>query len=354
MPLKLSLHGIALEQIAARLESSVIGDRTLTVHTLCALDQPIAGGLTFSNKKSPKAVALQVKKLSGCVNAVLVPKSASDITVPKGIAIIPVLDPLRALIELMPLFFEPAPIPDGISASASVDPSAKLGQRVKIGAFSAIGPDVLIGDDVVIHPHVTIYASARIGSGTILHSGVVIREECELGKFNVIQNGAIIGAAGFGYIPDPQLGLRAVPQIGRVILEDYVEVGANTCIDRATLGTTLIAQGAKLDNLVQVGHNVRIGAHTIVCGQVGIAGSCDIGSRVVIGGDAGLAGHISIRDDVRIAAKSGVTNSIKQPGDYAGFPAVEAHQWRKQLAVLRRLTRKGLPAPKDQELESDE
>ena len=171
----------------------------------------------------------------------------------------------------------------------------------------------------------------------MVHSGACIREGCEIGDYGIIQNGAVVGSEGFGYVPDLELGLRHVPQTGNVKLEARVDIGANTCIDRGTAGDTHIHLGSKLDNLVQVGHNVSIGSHSILCGQVGIAGSVNIGEQVVLGGNSGVADHVDIVSGVRVAAKSGVIADIDEKGDYIGFPAQKASTWRRQLVNLKNL-----------------
>ena len=200
-----------------------------------------------------------------------------------------------------------------------------------------IGAEVQIGNNVTIHPHVVIYPGTIIEDDCIIHSGAIIREYCHLKKGCVIQNGAVIGSDGFGYVPDPALGLRAVPQVGRAVLGPLVDVGANSCIDRGALGDTSISLGTKVDNLVQVGHNVSIGEHTIVCGQSGIAGSTRIGARCVLGGSTGVGDHLNIPDDCRFGGNSGVITAIDEPGDYMGHPAIPAQQWRRQGVAVKKL-----------------
>jgi UDP-3-O-[3-hydroxymyristoyl] glucosamine N-acyltransferase len=218
-----------------------------------------------------------------------------------------------------------------------VHPSAKIGSGVSIGEFAVVGPLTEIGDNVVIHPHVVLYPGVKIGPRSIIHSHAAIREDSVLGAETVIQNGAVIGADGFGYVPDAKLGLVGVPQLGTVNLGDRVEVGANSAIDRATLGTTTIGLGTKIDNLVQIGHNTRIGRFSILCGQVGIAGSCEIGNQVVIGGQAGVGDHLKIADGIRVGAKSGVVSDLTEKGDYLGFPPLPAQVARRVFAILPQL-----------------
>ena len=197
----------------------------------------------------------------------------------------------------------------------------------------------MIEDRSVIHPHVTIYPRVRLGQGCVVHAGAVLREDVTLGDHCVIQNGAVIGADGFGYIPDQAGNLHAVPQVGAAKLGNEVHIGANSCVDRGTLGNTTVGDWTKIDNLVQTGHNVSLGQNCIVCGQTGIAGSVSIGNRVVLGGGCGVQDHVSIADGCRFAGHSGVIGDITERGDYAGMPALPARQWRRLVAQLRRMVK---------------
>jgi UDP-3-O-[3-hydroxymyristoyl] glucosamine N-acyltransferase len=250
-------------------------------------------------------------------------------------------EPQQALVKLAALFDLLPPRLTGISPLASIDVTAIIAEGVAIGAFAVIGAAVKIGKNTVIHPHACIYPDVEIGADCTIHAGVVIREKCKLSNNCVIQPGSVIGADGFGYVPDPTLGLKAVPQLGNVEFEAHVDVGANACIDRAALGSTRVGIGSKLDNLVQVGHNVQIGKHSILCGQVGIAGSCVIGDRVMLGGQSGVADHIRIESDSRIAAQSGVITPLDGAGDFAGYPAIKARLWLRMMALLRHSVTKG-------------
>lgn len=328
--------GIALNEIAAATGATVIGAGTVRIMGLCSLDEVLADHLTFSTTTS-----------SSRLEKILAENSAAAMVVDKKIATevqadIPLLSseqPLMTVVKSVPLFYE-ADNPGfstGISSQASIDSSAIIGEGVSIGPFAFVGPEAVIEDNVCIHPHVCIYPRARIGAGSVLHSSAVVREGCQVGAHAVIQNGAIIGADGFGYLPDPQIGIRHVPQVGVTVLEDRVEVGANSCVDRATLGTTTVMQGAKLDNLVQIGHNTRIGQHSIICGQAGIAGSCSIGNQTTLGGFVGMADHMKVGDNIRVAGRSGIVNDLLEEGDYGGFPAVKAGDWRRQLSAIASL-----------------
>jgi UDP-3-O-[3-hydroxymyristoyl] glucosamine N-acyltransferase len=232
-----------------------------------------------------------------------------------------VAKPHTALAEVLERFFNTRKMPHGISPQASVAKSAKLGRNVAVGAFSVVGEDVEIGDDTLIYPNVTIYDGCRIGRRCILHAGVVI------------------GADGYGFT---QIGgrHRKIPQIGIVRIEDDVEIGANSCVDRAALGETVIGEGTKIDNLVQVGHNVRVGKHCLLVAQVGIAGSTEIGDYVVMAGQSGLAGHLKIGDRVQVGGGAGVFHDVRDGVKVMGNPAVEFREYARRDMMLKRLLAK--------------
>jgi UDP-3-O-[3-hydroxymyristoyl] glucosamine N-acyltransferase len=226
----------------------------------------------------------------------------------------------------------------GIQQPVFISTSAKIGENVYIGAFSYIGENVVIGDNVKIFPQVFLGDNAMIDEGTILYPGVKIYHECKIGKRVTVHANTIIGSDGFGFAPQKDGTFKKVPQIGNVVIEDDVEVGANATIDRATLGSTLIKTGAKLDNLIQIAHNVEVGNHTVIAAQAGISGSTKIGNNVMIGGQAGLVGHIQIADGVKIGAQSGVSKSIKVADSIVvGSPAIEYITSLRGLAIIPNL-----------------
>ncbi|MEJ7821470.1 MAG: UDP-3-O-(3-hydroxymyristoyl)glucosamine N-acyltransferase [Chitinophagaceae bacterium] len=226
----------------------------------------------------------------------------------------------------------------GIQQPVFISTSAKIGENVYIGAFSYIGENVVIGDNVKIFPQVFLGDNAMIDEGTILYPGVKIYHECKIGKRVTVHANTIIGSDGFGFAPQKDGSFKKVPQIGNVVIEDDVEVGANATIDRATLGSTLIKTGAKLDNLIQIAHNVEVGNHTVIAAQAGISGSTKIGNNVMIGGQAGLVGHIQIADGVKIGAQSGVSKSIKVADSIVvGSPAIEYISSLRGLAIIPNL-----------------
>lgn len=280
---------------------------------------------------------------------------AEGLDVPDGCvdAYLVVKRPKLALAALTHLFDRPVHRPTGIAETAIVHPDAEIGQDCRFGAFVVIGPDAVIGDSVVLLAHVTVGAGARIGAGSLLHPGVRIGDRVELGERVIVQANAAIGADGFSFVT-PERGsvesakatgrvdatnvaLRRVNSIGTVIIGDDAEIGANTAIDRGTVSATRIGRNTKIDNLVQIGHNVQIGDNCMICGQVGIAGSSVIGDRVVLAGGVGVGDHIRIGDDAVVAARSGVGTNIPPRSVYAGYPAVPRERAFEQVLNISRL-----------------
>jgi UDP-3-O-[3-hydroxymyristoyl] glucosamine N-acyltransferase len=255
----------------------------------------------------------------------------------RQIAILRVKDPYLAYTRALRIFNPEAELEPFVHPSAVIDPSARVAQRVAIGACVVIGRNAFIGDDVRIHPNVTIYDDVTIGRGSVIHSGVAIRERTVIGERVVIHNNSVIGCDGFGYAKDEEKRWLKIPQAGRVVIEDDVEIGAATTIDRASVGESRIGRGSKLDNLVQVGHSCTIGEDTLLCAQVGLAGSSHIGSRVILAGQAGVAGHLTIGDDVVLTAKSATSHDIPAGKVISGIPAFDNKDWLRSTAAFRRL-----------------
>jgi UDP-3-O-[3-hydroxymyristoyl] glucosamine N-acyltransferase len=226
----------------------------------------------------------------------------------------------------------------GIETPSHIASSATLGTDVFVGAFAYIGEKVAIGNNTKIFPGAYIAENVSIGNNTTIHAGVKIYEDCIIGNDVVIHAGTVIGSDGFGFAPQPDGSYQKVPQIGNVIIEDQVEIGANTTIDRATMGSTIIKKGVKLDNLIQIAHNVEIGSQTVIAAQTGISGSTKLGQKIMIGGQAGIAGHLTIANGVKIAGMAGVTKNLDGEGkSYAGFPAEDAKQSLKAQVYTRQL-----------------
>lgn len=252
-----------------------------------------------------------------------------------GKATVVVKAPREAMARTLALFAAPQPLA-GCSERASIDPSAMLGAEVSVGPNVTVGPRVRVGRGTVLHPGVVLGADARVGEGCVLYPNVVVREGCLVGDRVIVQPGAVIGSDGFGFVTLPDRTHLKMPQIGIVEVQDDVEIGANVTIDRATIGVTVIGQGTKIDNLVHVGHNVRIGENALLVSQVGISGSVTVGDRVTIAGQAGVAGHLTIGSDTVVAAKAGVTKSLPSRVMVSGFPArPHREELRRQAQVER-------------------
>jgi UDP-3-O-[3-hydroxymyristoyl] glucosamine N-acyltransferase len=329
-------EGYSVQELVSAVNGTLRGDSTQRVRGISAASAPVSGTLTFLRKGSRPEID---RLATAGIAAVLLPtKGLQEFVTDGPLAGLFVEQPQAAFIALIPKFFQSYSTAAGISPKADVAPSAQIDPTASIGAFAVIGEGVVVKAGVVIHPHVVLYPGVTIGARTVIHSGAVVREDCTIGDNSVIQNGAVIGGDGFGYIPVPGQGLVLVPQVGSVVLGSRVDVGANTCIDRGAIGSTTIGTGTKIDNLVQVGHNTTIGSHSILCGQVGVAGSALIGNRVTLGGSSGVADHVTIVDDVRCAGWTGVAQDLTKKGDYAGFPAVPASEWRREVATIRKLS----------------
>jgi len=265
-------------------------------------------------------------------SAVLVGPDAPAAPVP----LLRVPHPWVAFTQVMELFHPVRRPAAGVHPTAVVAATAVLGAGAFVGPHVVIGEDVRIGRDAVLHPHVTIYRGARIGDRFTAHAGAVVREDVVIGERVTLHAGAVIGSDGFGFVPLSE-GHRKIPQIGTVIVEDDVEIGANATVDRATLGATRVGSGTKIDNLVMVGHGCQIGPGCLLAAQVGLAGSMRLGAGVMMGGQAGASGHFIIGDGAQIAAQSGVHREVPAGGIYGGYPAIEVRGWRRAMTALPRL-----------------
>ena len=262
---------------------------------------------------------------------------SEDAVTDRNIVILRTKDPYLAYTRALRIFHPEPELEPVIHPSAVIDPTARIATNVAIGACSVIGRNVEIGEGVCIHPNVTIYADVSIGKGTTIHSGVTVRERTVIGERVVIFNNAVIGCDGFGYAKDEEKRWLKIPQTGRVVLEDDVEIGAGTTIDRASVGESRIGRGTKLDNLVQIGHSCTVGEDALLCAQVGLAGSSHIGNRVILAGQAGVAGHLKIGDDVVLTAKSATSHDIPAGKVISGIPAFDNKDWLRSVAAFRRL-----------------
>jgi UDP-3-O-[3-hydroxymyristoyl] glucosamine N-acyltransferase len=262
---------------------------------------------------------------------------SEDAQTERPIAILRAKDPYLAYTRALRIFHPELELVPHIHPSAVIDPSARIADHVAIGACAVIGRNVEIAEGVCLHANVTIYDDVTIGKDSIIHSGVAIRERTVIGERVVIFNNAVIGCDGFGYAKDEQKRWLKIPQTGRVVLEDDVEIGAGTTIDRASVGESRIGRGTKLDNLVQIGHSCTVGEDSLLCAQVGLAGSSHIGNRVILAGQAGVAGHLTIGDDVVLTAKSATSHDVPAGKMISGIPAFDNRDWLRSVAAFRRL-----------------
>lgn len=321
------------EQIAELLEGVVDGDPQVLVNDLAKIEEARSGTLTFLANPIYTEYIYKTKATIAIVSIDFAPSRA----LPKTLTLIRVADPRMAFTQLLERNYELQYEKKGIEQPSFVSPKAKLGKNVYIGAFSYVGDQVELGDGVKVFPNCFIGDGTRIGDGARIHAGVKVYHQTVIGARCVIHSGAVIGSDGFGYVPDANGVYEKMPQVGNVVLEDDVEVGANTTIDRATIGSTVIRQGTKLDNLIQVGHNAEIGRHNVIVAQTGIAGSSTVGDHNQIGGQVGIAGHLTIGDRVRIAAQSGIGSDIADGTTVQGSPAFDKGPYDRSYVVFRKL-----------------
>jgi UDP-3-O-[3-hydroxymyristoyl] glucosamine N-acyltransferase len=318
-----------LSELAERTGARIQGATDLDIIGAAGLDEATEGQVTFlaNPRYTPRVNSTHASAIY----------LGEDAQTDRQIAILRVKDPYLAYTRALRIFNPEAEIEPFIHPSAVIDPTARLAKSVAIGACSVIGRNVFIGDEVRIHPNVTIYDNVTIGRGSVIHSGVAIRERTVVGERVVIHNNAVIGCDGFGYAKDEEKHWLKIPQTGRVVIEDDVEIGAATTIDRASVGESRIGRGSKVDNLVQIGHSCTVGEDTLLCAQVGLAGSSHIGNRVILAGQAGVAGHLTIGDDVVLTAKSATSHDIPAGKIISGIPAFDNKDWLRSTAAFRRL-----------------
>lgn len=322
------------EQIAGILEGTVEGDPKVTVTGLSKIEEGQTGTLTFlANMKYEEYI------YSTGASIVIVNKEFNpNKPLPETLTLVKVEDAYSCFAKLLEVYNQMRQKQPGIEKNAHISDSATIGKEVYIGAGAYIGEGAVIGDHVKIYPNTFIGDNVSIGAHTLIHPNVSIYHDCVVGKHCLIHAGAVIGADGFGFAPDETGAFQKVPQIGNVILEDHVDIGANSTIDRATLGSTILRKGVKIDNLVQVAHNVEIGTNSAMAAQVGIAGSAKIGKQVMVGGQAGISGHIKIADNTQIVAQSGIPGSVKKSGKILmGSPGIEIDDFKKSYFGFRKL-----------------
>lgn len=321
-------------QIAAILGGTIEGNPDATVSSLSKIEEGKPGSLSFLSNPAYNSFLYTTDATIVIVNK----DFAAEQALKPGCTLIRVPDARMAFGKLLEMYQQARTAKKGIEQPSFIAPSAKVGQDVYIGAFTYISENAKIGNNVRLNPNVYIGENVSIGDNTILHPGVKIYHDCMIGAHCILHGGVVIGGDGFGFTPNQENNYQKVVHMGNVILEDHVEVGSNTTIDRATLGSTIIRKGVKLDNLIQVAHNVEIGENTVIAAQTGVSGSCKIGKNVMIGGQVGLVGHIRIADGVKIAAQSGVGNSIIQEGAVVqGSPAYTIGDYKRSYVLFRKL-----------------
>jgi len=318
---------VILRELADRLGCALRGDGGVVVTGVAPIDGAGPGSLTFV------ASAKWAARLKATGAAAVIVAPSVETPLPSLLSDNPYLTFARAVAILHPRAVPPA----GVHPSAQVHPAAVLAESAHVGPLAVVGARARVGARSVIHPHVVLYEDAQVGEDCLLHSGVQVREGCRLGNRVIVQNGAVIGADGFGFAKDAEGRYHKILQVGIVVIEDDVEIGALTAIDRAALGETRIGRGTKLDNLVQIGHSVKVGRDTAVAAQVGVAGSATIGDRVILAGQVGVAGHLKIGDGVIATAQTGIPADVPPGAVISGYPAIPNREWLKSSAVFPRL-----------------
>lgn len=315
------------------INGKVEGNPDTAVHSFGKIEEAQAGQLSFLSNPKYEEYLYRTQASLVIINA------GQELKEPVNATLIRVPDAYSAFATLLSKYQEMATQKmTGIQEPSYISKTATMGQQVFVGAFAYLGDNVVLGNNVKIFPNVFIGDNVRIGDNCIIHPGVKIYHDCVLGKNVTVHAGTVVGSDGFGFAPQADGSFKKVPQIGNVVVEDFVEIGANATIDRATIGSTIIRSGAKLDNLIQIAHNVEVGNNTVIAAQAGVSGSTKIGNNVMIGGQAGIVGHITIADGSKINAQSGVSKSIKTPNAaVTGSPAFEYTSALRSQAVSRKL-----------------
>jgi len=320
------------QQIADFLGGNVEGDKKTKVSDFAKIEEAKAGAITFLANPKYTNYVYDTEASVILVN--------DDITFEKEVkaTLVRVPNAYESLAKLMQFYENSKPKKSGKSKKASIHKSATVGKGCFIGDFAYVAPNAVIGENVKLYPNSYVGDNVVIGDNTIVYPNVTIYKDCKIGADCVLHSGAVIGADGFGFAPSSDNDYEKIPQIGIVILEDKVEIGANTTVDRATMGATIIRHGVKLDNMVQVAHNVEIGSNTVIAAQTGISGSAKLGANMMVGGQVGFAGHLNIADGVKIGAQSGVNNDIKKENAILmGSPVMDMSTWRRSSIVMKNL-----------------
>lgn len=319
------------EMIAGLLGGEVVGDKNAKVHTVSSIEAGKAGSLAYLTNPKYEPHLYTTGASIVLVNRSFTPSQAVCATLVK------VDDAGACVLKLLEMYNAAKPRRKGVSNRASIDDAAALGEECYVGDFTVIEQGAKVGNGCQIYPQVYIGRGVEIGEGTILYPGVKIYEGCIVGRNCILHAGVVIGADGFGFMPNAAGGFDKIPQLGNVVVEDEVEIGANTCIDRAKTDSTVIRRGVKLDNLIQIGHNVQIGENTVSSAQTGIAGTSKVGSNCFLAGQVGIADHVTIGDRVKVGSKSGLDKDVPDDEIRFGYPALPGMQYHRSAAVFKTL-----------------
>ena len=317
-----------LSEIAAKLGCELSSGGDIEIHRVAGIDEAGPGDLTFvSNRKYIRSIK------STRASAIILDHDIAEVPLPT----LRTADPYLAFARALELFYQPPSQPSGIHETAVIADDARIGPNPSIGPYVVIAKECVIGANVILHSHVTLYSGVELGNDVIIHAHATVREHSSVGDRVIIQNGAVIGSDGFGFAPLPDGTYYKIVQAGRVVIESDVEIGANTTIDRAAVGETTIRSGAKLDNLVQVGHGSQVGENALLAAQVGLAGSSRLGRGTKIAGQAGIAGHLTVGDGAVITAQSGTSHDVEPGVVMSGSPIMPTATWRRAVIALAKL-----------------
>jgi UDP-3-O-[3-hydroxymyristoyl] glucosamine N-acyltransferase len=322
------MQSMKLAKLAEYLDATLHGDPSAEITRVTSIETAEPGDLTFVSNPKYAALARTTR-----ATAILVEPSFPAVPA----ATLRVENPYLAFAFAIELFYQAPTYPPGVHPTAAIAPTAHIGANAHIGAYAVIGDNVAIGDNATILPHVVFYPHSRAGNNLFAHAHAVVREHCRLGNNVILQNGAIVGADGFGFARQSDGTWYKILQSGRTIIEDNVEIQANACIDRASIGETRVHLGAKIDNLVQVGHGSTVGPNTLLCAQVGLAGSTTVGKNVILAGQVGVAGHCTVGDGAMATAQSGIPSDVAPGKVVSGYPAIDNRQWLRSVAIFNRL-----------------
>lgn len=320
------------QQIAELINGTVEGDANQVIRDVSKIEEGRPETLTFLANPKYEQHIYNTEASVVIVNNSFTPEK------PVKATLIRVEDAYQALARLLQMYESSLPKKTGIEQPSYIDSSATVGDFVYVGAFAYISEKAKIGNNAQIWPGAFIGEGVEIGENTIIYAGAKVYKNCKIGGNCIIHAGAVVGSDGFGFAPGPDGDYQKIPQVGNVVIEEFVEIGANTTIDRATMGSTIVRKGAKIDNLVQIAHNVEVGSNTVIAAQTGVAGSTKIGKNCMFGGQVGIAGHLKIADQVKMAAQTGVAKSINKEGSVMmGSPAMDAMQYNKSYVMFRKL-----------------